>query len=111
MTEKEIRIFLRSERYEVEASLFSSNEDEDNRTLQNVLPATETAFENFELRETLEKAMEDFSPAEKRLVQYRFFEGLSQTETAKRMGVSQMFISRSERKVLKKLYERLNGNV
>ena len=28
MTEKEIRIFLRSERYEVEASLFSSTEEE-----------------------------------------------------------------------------------
>lgn len=89
----------------------SAGESDDNRTLQNVLPATETDFENFELRETLEKAMEDFTDMEKLLVQYRFFDGLSQTETAKRMGVSQMFVSRSERKVLKKLRMRLQGSV
>lgn len=89
----------------------SDGEDDDQRTLKNVLPYMETDFENFELRETLEKAMEDFSETEKLLVQYRFFDALSQTETALRMGVSQMFVSRAERKIIQKLRSRLSGNL
>ena len=51
----------------------------------------------------------DFSDAEKQVVKLRFFEALSQTETARRMGVSQMFVSRAERKILPKLRSRLSG--
>ena len=49
MTEKEIRIFLRSERYEVEASLFSSDENEGD--LLSLLTAmAEQGPEAFEIR-------------------------------------------------------------
>lgn len=87
----------------------SDNEDDDQRTLKNLLPSTEMDFESFELREALESAMEDFSDAERQVVKLRFFEALSQTETARRMGVSQMFVSRAERKILPKLRSRLSG--
>ena len=40
---------------------------------------------------------------EKKILKYRFGEGLSQSDTAMRLGVSQMFISRMERKLLAKL--------
>ena len=46
---------------------------------------------------------------EKKLVKDRFVDGLSQMQTAQKLGVSQMFVSRSERKVLAKLKERLRG--
>ncbi|MBQ8374148.1 MAG: sigma-70 family RNA polymerase sigma factor [Clostridia bacterium] len=89
----------------------ADGENDDNRTLANLLPVGEAAFEKFETRQTLIAAMSDFTEAEKMLVKYRFVDELSQTETAKRLGVSQMFVSRTERKVLQKLKERLQDTL
>lgn len=42
---------------------------------------------------------------------YRFVQELSQMETAKKMGVSQMNVSRMERKILQKLRETLKQSM
>ena len=55
--------------------------------------------------------MRDFSEQEKAIVKYRYMDELSQSETAKRLGVSQMFVSRMERKLLLKLKDRLKNLV
>ena len=55
--------------------------------------------------------MRDFSDTEKALVKYRYFDELSQSETAKRLGVSQMFVSRMERKLLSALKEKLKNSI
>ena len=68
-------------------------------------------YEKFEMKEAIVSAMRDFSDTEKALVQYRFVQDLSQSETAKKLGVSQMFVSRMERKLLLKLKERLKDSV
>lgn len=81
--------------------------DEDGRTLKDVIPADENAFESFELKQTLAAAMSDFSELESGIIRLRFVEELSQTETAARLGISQMTVSRLERKLLGKLKERL----
>ena len=81
--------------------------DEDGRTLKDVIPADENAFESFELKQTLAAVMSDFSELESGLVRLRFVDELSQTETAARLGVSQMTVSRLERKLLSKLKDRL----
>ena len=52
-----------------------------------------------------------FNETEKALIQYRFVRALSQSETAKKLGVSQMFVSRMERKLLLKLKQRLKDSV
>ncbi len=91
-------------------SLDSMTETEDDGySLSDMLPADEAGFDKFEVKQTLLAAMADFSEAERKLIKYRFVEGLSQMQTAQKLGVSQMFISRSERKVLAKLKERLKG--
>ncbi len=77
--------------------------EEDGKSLYALLASDEGAYEDFELKETLRAVMKDFSDVEKRLIQYRYQQGLSQSETAKRLGVSQMFVSRMERKLLSKL--------
>jgi RNA polymerase sigma factor (sigma-70 family) len=51
--------------------------------------------------------MSKLTDIEKQLVKYRFVDELSQSETANRLGVSQMFVSRLERKLLVKLREDL----
>lgn len=65
------------------------------------------ALEALERRDILESAMKDLRPGERSVIEYRYMEGLSQTETAQKLGVSQMYVSRLERKVLEKLRKTL----
>lgn len=79
--------------------------EDDGMSYYDVLPADGDSYEEIEERDAVESALKELTDEEKQLVQYRFREELSQTETAKRMNVSQMFVSRLERKVLKKVRE------
>ena len=88
-----------------------SDGEEDGKSLYALLASGEEAYESFEIKETLRAAMQDFSEVEKSLVKYRYVDALSQSETAKKLGVSQMFVSRMERKLLLKLKERLQDSV
>ena len=86
-------------------------ENEGEKSLYSLLASGEEDYERFEMKEAILAAMRDFSDTEKALIQYRFVRALSQSETAKRLGVSQMFVSRMERKLLLKLKERLKDSV
>ena len=79
----------------------------DSMSLHDVLPAEENIFEDVENRDAVRAALSTLSDQERALVKYRFGHELSQMETAKRMGVSQMNVSRMERKILQKLKEDL----
>ncbi len=68
-------------------------------------------IESLETRDAVKTALKELSPRERELLGYRFGEELSQTATAKRMNVSQMYVSRLERKVLAKLKESLKGGM
>ena len=83
----------------------ASADDEGDKSLYALLASGEEGYENFELKETLRAAMRDFTETEQALIKYRYVDELSQSETAKCLGVSQMFISRMERKLLGKLKE------
>ena len=75
--------------------------------LHEVLASDTDMFEEFEDRESLRAEIEKLDPTEKKVVTLRFIEGKSQTEVGKIMGVSQMFVSRAERKIVEKLKEAL----
>lgn len=87
-----------------------SDDDGENKSLYGLLATGEERYEEFETREALAAAMRDFSDTAKLLITYRYADGLSQSETAKRLGVSQMFVSRMERKLLEQLRERLKDS-
>lgn len=91
-------------------SLDKSAEDEE-MSLYDVLPAEDDAFERIERRDAVLSALKSLSDEERELVGFRFGKELSQTETARRMGVSQMYVSRLERKILSKLKENLKNSV
>ncbi len=77
-------------------------------SLYEVVPGTDhEEYENVEMKEVFRVAMKDFTETERAVIKYRFEDELSQSETAKRLGVSQMFISRMEKKLLAKLRDRL----
>ena len=84
---------------------------EDAMSYYEVLPAGEDVLESFENRDALEAAFTVLTKEERQLIEYRFVQELSQAETARRMNVSQMFVSRMEHKVLNKLKERLNKSM
>ena len=86
-------------------------DDEEVMSYYSVLPAEEDGLEKIENRDALESALTSLTQEEKTLIEYRFVQELSQTETARRMNVSQMYISRMERKILSKLKERLKHTI
>jgi len=89
----------------------ATSEDGESGSLYSMLADGEDKYEDFETKETLRAAMKDFSDTEKALIKYRYIDELSQSETAKRLGVSQMFVSRMERKLLLRLKENLQDSL
>ena len=91
-------------------SLDSPQEDGEG-SYYEVLPSDRDDFEKLENRDAVVSALGELSEQERRLVRLRFGDELSQTETAKRLGVSQMYVSRLERKVLDRMRESLGKGV
>jgi RNA polymerase sigma-B factor len=91
-------------------SLASSAEGDNDQSLYGLLADGEDRYEEFETKEALRVAMRDFSSTEKAVVKYRYVDELSQSETAKRLGKSQMFVSRMEKKILERLRETLKDS-
>ena len=89
----------------------ATGEDGENSSLYSMVADREDKYEAFEMKETLRAVMQDFSDTEKALIKYRYMDELSQSETAKRLGVSQMFVSRMERKLLLRLKEKLKDSI
>ena len=48
-------------------------------------------------------AIKELPPEEKKLIIARYYEGLTQQETSKTLGMSQVQVSRKETKILQKL--------
>lgn len=88
-----------------------TGEGEEAESLYEVVPDGNDDYEDVDTRETLRVAMEDFTDTERALIKYRYEDELSQSETAKRLGVSQMFVSRMERKLLLRLKGRLKDSM
>ena len=63
----------------------------------------EEAYEVFEQRRVLAPAMEQLDPRERLILHLRFFEGMTQTQVAARIGISQMHVSRLIRKSIDNL--------
>jgi RNA polymerase sigma-B factor len=52
------------------------------------------------MKALLEQAMAHLTPRERQIMVLRFFDQLPQTEVAKRLGISQMHVSRLQRAAL-----------
>jgi RNA polymerase sigma-B factor len=58
------------------------------------LGAEDTRFHQVEERSWLIPALQTLGERERKILEYRFFEGLSQSQIASRVGISQMHVSR-----------------
>ena len=59
-------------------------------------------------RMVIEDTIKEFSPREQEVIRMRFNDNLTQVEIAKRLGVSQVQVSRLLRRTLKKLQEKVD---
>ncbi len=65
--------------------------------------------EELENRLALSQALDTLESKERTLIELRYFKGMTQTNTAKALGISQVQVSRLERKILLTMRQRLTG--
>lgn len=75
-------------------------EDEDGLRLGEKLASPERGFEKSEQRQDLKRALLTLSASERELLLCRFRDGLSQRQAAQRLNMTQMQVSRMERRAL-----------
>jgi len=105
VTEEEVVEALESGRAYSSVSIYTAgtNDDDESLELLDCLGAEEEAYEVFEQRRVLAPAMERLDPRERLILHLRFFEGMTQTQVAARIGISQMHVSRLIRKSIDNL--------
>lgn len=59
-------------------------------------------------RMIIDEAIKDFSPREQEIIRMRFIDGLTQVEIAKKLGVSQVQVSRLLRRTLRKIQDKID---
>lgn len=77
--------------------------DEDAQRLEERLGVREDGYEQVEQQQWMHWIFQQVTPQERLLLEKRYIERLGQRDTAKVMGVSQMQVSRMERRILARL--------
>lgn len=74
-------------------------------TLFDIIGSKDDGYEKTDQRLLVANALNVLSDREKQIIQYTYIEQLSQKETGELLGISQMHVSRLQRKAIKKLQE------
>jgi RNA polymerase sigma-B factor len=84
-----------------------SNDGTDSFSILEYIGRDDQLMSVVEDRTVLAEALKELSPQEQRVLYLRFFQGLTQTEIAKQLNISQMQVSRLLRKTLRVLRDSL----
>jgi RNA polymerase sigma-B factor len=79
----------------------------DEETMEDVLGETESGYDEVEDGVLVEAGLSALDARERAIIEMRFFEGLTQSEIAARIGISQMHVSRLLRRALVTMRGRL----
>jgi len=79
--------------------------DETRSKLSDYVGQVDEEIEKFDRRVRLAEALSALSPRERKIIEFRFFDNLSQTQVAERLNISQMHVSRLQQRALAKLRE------
>ena len=82
------------------ASLSDPMDEDGNLTLESKIPDTENEIERIGDRIALSQAISKLPEGQRKILILRFFKGKTQQKTASELGMSQVKISREERKIL-----------
>ena len=90
----------------LDKSLDSQNDDKD-AIFGDLLGVEDKNFESIETMDFIKNTMEKLKEMEKKILIYRYFEKMTQIAIANELGVSQMTVSRIEKKIIKKFRQEL----
>lgn len=79
-------------------------------TLLDLVGDQESGYDNVDHQLLLKRAFEVLTEREQSILKFTYFENLSQKEAGEKLGISQMHVSRLQRKALKKLKEAIRTN-
>lgn len=79
-------------------------------TLEDKLDQAPSEQNNMVDNILLAQVIGELEPLEKDIIRYRYYEDRTQTEIAQLMGISQVQVSRIEKRILKKMREMLNSS-
>lgn len=85
-----------------------SNSDDDAPSVIDHYITEDENLASSDDRMVIEDAIRDFSPREQDIIRMRFIEGMTQVEIAKKLGISQVQVSRLLRRTLKKIQEKID---
>lgn len=84
-------------------------ENQDGEAMESMLGSEDTGYEDVVNRETVRAVLDGLNETDKRLVICRYIHGMTQAEIALEMGITQMTVSRMERRILE-LLKKKHGN-
>lgn len=80
-------------------------------TLSDSIGVQDLELDQIESYDDLKAALEQLDNREKMILYLRYFQDQSQTEVARRLGISQMHVSRLQHKALRKLKDIMNADL
>ena len=83
--------------------VYESNKGDKAISLAEKIPARENEEEKITNRIALKEAISKLPPQDRQIIMLRFYKEKTQTEVAKILGVSQVQVSRTERRILDKM--------
>ena len=84
-----------------------SKESSKTLNVEDIIPDTKNQEAMINDKLTVNKLIEELQPQEKQIVMMRYYKGSTQTEVAKILGISQVQVSRIEKKVLTKMRQKI----
>ncbi|MBN2258954.1 MAG: SigB/SigF/SigG family RNA polymerase sigma factor [Clostridiales bacterium] len=81
---------------------YDTNSDDKDIQLIDIVGGNDKYFDEIENNDFIEKCMEKLTPIEVKIIKDRFFDSKTQVSVADELGVSQMTVSRMEKKIIKK---------
>ena len=88
-------------------SLSASGTDDETSTLINILGSDDNNLVAIEHKHDLKAAIEELDETERQIIYYRYFEEMTQSKVGELLNLSQMQVSRLERKALNKMREKI----
>jgi RNA polymerase sigma-B factor len=107
--EEEVIDALESSHAYTSRSLSALSDEESDLDPLQWLGADEPAYETAEDRHLLATGLAALDDRERRIVHLRFYDGLTQSQIAREVGISQMHVSRLLRRALEKMREELEA--
>jgi len=93
--------------YSLDKTFDDMGEDGDSSFLEKYTGFDEKGYERVEISELMTKVIDSLSDQNRYILKERFFYNRSQSEIAKKLGVSQMTVSRAEKNIVNRFREEM----